>query len=288
MEFLHNVFEWIYTTSLIVLCIVCCFASFILSVVNSLVFKFGFVGIWVFFFISKCIFEIIIFVFDVFHGTYSFEKYLQLFFNNIFGFFKVITILSAVMVVNTRNPVHAVLFLILVFINSAPIFLMFKAEFLAFVLVIVYVGAIAVLFLFVVMLLDIKILDKKRGLMSYYPPGVFIVISLAVLFYKVVTGYYYFSPNSGSFEINYNIYTQVLDYSNLQVLGLALFNYYPAFLLLSSCILMVVVIGSVVLTSVKSTSLMKKKQQDVYTQVFYESRVYFFKKNKLDRDGERA
>jgi NADH-quinone oxidoreductase subunit J len=165
---------------------------------------------------------------------------------------------------------------------------MFKAEFLAFVLVIVYVGAIAVLFLFVVMLLDIKILDKKRGLMSYYPPGVFIVISLAVLFYKVVTGYYYFSPNSGSFEINYNVYTQVLDYSNLQVLGLALFNYYPAFLLLSSCILMVVVIGSVVLTSVKSTSLMKKRQQDVYTQVFYESRVYLFKKNKLDRDGERA
>lgn len=212
----------------------------------------------------------------------TFNYYL---FDDIFGFFKFNALVCSIMVVNSRNPVHAVLFLILVFLNVAPIFLVLKSEFLALSLIIVYVGAIAVLFLFVVMLLDIRMLDKRRGLVSYYIPGVIAVISLAFIFHSFLTGYYYPLPTYAFYDTEPNVYSNVLGYSNLQVLGIAIFSYYPIFLLLASCILMIAVIGSVVLTSLPAnkTDLTTKKKQDIFTQVFYESRIYFFKKKLLIR-----
>ena len=86
-----------------------------------------------------------------------------------FYVFAVILIASAVMVVTSRNPVHSVLFLILCFFNAAALFLIAGAEFLAFILLIVYVGAVAVLFLFVVMMLDIDFSELRAGVQRYAP-----------------------------------------------------------------------------------------------------------------------
>ena len=89
----------------------------------------------------------------------------------VFWFFAVVLIGSAVMVVSARNPVHSVLFLILAFFNAAGLFLIAGAEFLAMILVIVYVGAVAVLFLFVVMMLDVNFSQLREGLQRYFPVG---------------------------------------------------------------------------------------------------------------------
>src|ERR1043165_6155749 len=96
-----------------------------------------------------------------------------------FYFFSAILLLSAVMVIGARNPVHSVLFLILAFFNAAGLFVLTGAEFLAMILVVVYVGAVAVLFLFVVMMLDIDFAELKRGSLQYLPFGVLIGLVLA-------------------------------------------------------------------------------------------------------------
>src|SRR5881398_3055614 len=88
-----------------------------------------------------------------------------------FYFFAAILILSAIMVIAARNPVHSVLFLILSFFNAAGLFVLLGAEFLAMILVVVYVGAVAVLFLFVVMMLDVDFAELRQGFLSYLPLG---------------------------------------------------------------------------------------------------------------------
>ena len=100
-----------------------------------------------------------------------------------FYVFSVVLLLSAAMVVSARNPVHSVLFLILAFFNAAGLFLLAGAEFLAMILVIVYVGAVAVLFLFVVMMLDINFAELRKGINSYLPFGIFLG---AILFIELV------------------------------------------------------------------------------------------------------
>src|SRR4030088_2696567 len=88
-----------------------------------------------------------------------------------FYFFSAILIASAVMVIASRNPVHSVLFLILTFFNASGLFLLLGAEFLAMILVVVYVGAVAVLFLFVVMMLDVNFAELRQGFLQYLPIG---------------------------------------------------------------------------------------------------------------------
>lgn len=89
----------------------------------------------------------------------------------VFYIFATITVASGVMVVSSRNPVHSVLFLILAFFNAAGLFVLLGAEFIAMILVVVYVGAVAVLFLFVVMMLDINFVELRQGFMKYLPIG---------------------------------------------------------------------------------------------------------------------
>src|SRR6202034_3442410 len=96
-----------------------------------------------------------------------------------FYLFSAIMIASAFMVIAARNPVHSVLFLILAFFNAAGLFVLLGAEFLAMILIVVYVGAVAVLFLFVVMMLDIDFADLKRGTLQYLPFGALIGVILA-------------------------------------------------------------------------------------------------------------
>ncbi len=100
--------------------------------------------------------------------------------------FALITVASAVMVISARNPVHSVLFLILAFFNSAGLFVLLGAEFLAMILVLVYVGAVAVLFMFVVMMLDISFAELREGFLQYLPLGgligVILLLELAIVF----------------------------------------------------------------------------------------------------------
>src|ERR1700753_3542003 len=91
-----------------------------------------------------------------------------------FYVFSAVMIASALMVIGARNPVHSVLFLILAFVNAAALFVLLGAEFLAMILVVVYVGAVAVLFLFVVMMLDVDFSELKRGTLQYLPVGALI------------------------------------------------------------------------------------------------------------------
>src|ERR1700759_2604292 len=95
-----------------------------------------------------------------------------------FYFFSAILIASAIMVIASKNPVHSVLFLILAFFNAAGLFVLLGAEFLAMILVVVYVGAVAVLFLFVVMMLDIDFAELKKGALQYLPFGLLIGLIL--------------------------------------------------------------------------------------------------------------
>src|ERR1700748_1215544 len=96
----------------------------------------------------------------------------------MFYLFAAVAVASGVMVVSARNPVHSVLFLILAFFNAAGLFVLMGAEFLAMILVIVYVGAVAVLFLFVVMMLDINFVELRKGALQYLPVGALIGLVL--------------------------------------------------------------------------------------------------------------
>src|SRR5271167_3502415 len=95
-----------------------------------------------------------------------------------FYLFAGVTVASAVMVIAAKNPVHSVLFLILAFVNAAGLFVLLGAEFLGMILIVVYVGAVAVLFLFVVMMLDIDFAELKRGSLQYLPFGILIGLVL--------------------------------------------------------------------------------------------------------------
>ena len=101
-----------------------------------------------------------------------------------FYVFAAITVASGVMVIASRNPVHSVLFLILAFFNSAGLFLLLGAEFLAMILVVVYVGAVAVLFLFVVMMLDVDFVELRQGFLNYLPVGALVALALPAWVYR--------------------------------------------------------------------------------------------------------
>src|SRR5436305_13711876 len=103
-----------------------------------------------------------------------------------FYLFATVCIASALMVIAVRNPVHSVLFLILAFVNAAGLFILLGAEFLAMILVIVYVGAVAVLFLFVVMMLDVDFAQLRQGFLQYLPIGAFLSIVLLIELVLVV------------------------------------------------------------------------------------------------------
>src|SRR5580700_6733568 len=111
-----------------------------------------------------------------------------------FYLFAGITVASAVMVISSKNPVHSVLFLILAFVNAAGLFVLMGAEFLAMILIVVYVGAVAVLFLFVVMMLDVDFAELRQGFLTYLPIGALIgAVLLAELL--MVVGVWVIGPN---------------------------------------------------------------------------------------------
>ena len=160
-----------------------------------------------------------------------------------FYVFSVILLASAAMVVSSRNPVHSVLFLILSFFNAAALFLLVGAEFLAMILVIVYVGAVAVLFLFVVMMLDIDFAELRSGFQRYLPVGATVG---AVLFIELamVLGGWKFAPEAATLRLS----TAPAQISNTAALGRLLYTDYVFLFQAAGLLLLVAMIGAIVLT----------------------------------------
>ncbi len=160
-----------------------------------------------------------------------------------FYVFSTVTVLSAVMVVSARNPVHSVLFLILTFFNSAALFVLLGAEFLAMMLIVVYVGAVAVLFLFVVMMLDIDFAQLRRGFLAYLPIGALIGL---LLFGELVfiSWYWTVSPDAVGHAGN----PTPVGMTNTEALGRILYTNYVHVFQMAGMVLLVAMIGAIVLT----------------------------------------
>jgi NADH-quinone oxidoreductase subunit J len=160
-----------------------------------------------------------------------------------FYVFSAILLASAAMVVTSRNPVHSVLFLILAFFNAAALFLIAGAEFLAMILVIVYVGAVAVLFLFVVMMLDVDFVALREGFQRYAPVGATVGVVLFLELLSVLLGWQ-FSDAAPGLRISH----MPADMQNTRAIGQVLYTNYMYLFQMAGLVLLVAMIGAIVLT----------------------------------------
>ncbi|MFY8196500.1 MAG: NADH-quinone oxidoreductase subunit J [Novosphingobium sp.] len=175
-----------------------------------------------------------------------------------FYMFSIIAVASALMVIAARNPVHSVLFLILTFVNGAGLFMLSGAEFLALILIVVYVGAVMVLFLFVTMMLDVDFASLRTGMLQYAPIGV--VIGLILLAELLLVG--------GSFVLTPQLTASAVvpiteGVDNTRALGQLLYTRYVFLFMGAAAVLLVAMIGAIVLTLRHKTGV---KRQDVFKQ----------------------
>jgi NADH-quinone oxidoreductase subunit J len=178
-----------------------------------------------------------------------------------FYLFAGICVAAAVMVVASRNPVHSVLFLILAFANAAGLFILLGAEFLAMILIIVYVGAVLVLFLFVVMMLDVDFAELRQGFLQYLPVGAFLGIVMLIELVLVV-GTWVIGPN-----VQQAIATPIPPIArmvNAEALGHVLYTHYVYFFQAAGVVLLVAMIGAIVLTLQHKPNV---KRQNIGDQV---------------------
>ena len=162
-----------------------------------------------------------------------------------FYLFALTAIAAAVMVISARNPVHSVLFLILAFFNSAGLFILIGAEFLAMILVIVYVGAVAVLFLFVVMMLDINFVELREGFLQYLPIGALVGIIL-VAELVLIFGSWVINPEAA--QIIAAPSAAPSEITNTHALGRLIYTEYVYLFQVAGLVLLVAMIGAIVLT----------------------------------------
>jgi NADH-quinone oxidoreductase subunit J len=176
----------------------------------------------------------------------------------IFYFFATILVITSALVVTVRNPVHAALFLVLAFFTSAAIWLMLEAEFLAIVLILVYVGAVMVLFLFVVMMLDINLDPLREGFARYLPVGIIVALLMVVSMGLVLKNGYF---DAVFLDV---INPPVPESSNTAELGKVLFTQFIYPFEIAGAILLVAIVAAISLTLRKGRS---KKTQDPNEQV---------------------
>jgi NADH-quinone oxidoreductase subunit J len=171
----------------------------------------------------------------------------------------VIAVISAFAVISVRNPVHSVLFLILTFFTSAGLFVLLGAEFLAMLLVVVYVGAVAVLFLFVVMMLDVDFAELKKGFLSYMPLGA--LIALALMGELALVASASMSAQGAPIAL---APTQASEITNAEAIGHVLYTDYLLVFQMAGLVLFVAMIGAIVLTLRHRPGV---KKQDIAAQV---------------------
>jgi NADH:ubiquinone oxidoreductase subunit 6 (subunit J) len=204
----------------------------------------------------------------------------------LFSIFASIALVSAIMVIRVKNPVHSVLFLILVFCNASANILLLGLDFFAMILIIVYVGAIAVLFLFVVMMLNIKIAEIHENVLRYLPVGAVIGFILLLELFAALTGHTPFDVQAFSCKQHFFVgaqKTQQLSFcepallaegqvailplidplQNIETLGLLVYTTYAFYFFLGGLILFVAMIGAIVLTMRKKTV---SRKQSFYLQ----------------------
>ena len=176
--------------------------------------------------------------------------------------FATVVLVSGLLVVVARNPVHSVLWLILAFLSSAGLFVLLGAEFLAMLLIIVYVGAVAVLFLFVVMMLDIDFAALKAEMARYFPlaslVGLVILMQLALLYGSWVQA-------EGAMGLRQAVTPDMAEVENTRALGLIIYDQYFIIFQLSGLVLLVAMIGAIVLTMRHRVNV---KRQDVLQQMW--------------------
>ena len=178
-----------------------------------------------------------------------------------FYLFASITVASAFMVVASRNPVHSVLFLILAFVNAAGLFLLLGAEFLAMILVVVYVGAVAVLFLFVVMMLDVDFAELRQGFLDYLPLGGLLGV-IFLIEMVLFLGTYYAAPET--VHVGASAKAVVSTLTNTEQLGRVLYTDYVFYFQTAGLVLLVAMIGAIILTLHHKPGV---KRQDIGAQV---------------------
>lgn len=199
----------------------------------------------------------------------------------VFYLFAGLLVFSASMVVVMRNPIHAALFLILSFFASSAIWLLLQAEFLAITLVLVYVGAVMVLFLFVVMMLDINQVTVREGFARYLPVGISVAVLMVVAMGLVVGSDYFLSDRYSA--------TKIIDpnYSNAQELGLAIYTQYLYQFEIAGAILLVAIIAAI---SLGMSKLKINKSINPDKQVFVKKqdrlRVIKMQSETKVKDGE--
>jgi len=176
-----------------------------------------------------------------------------------FYMFASFAIISGVLVISARNPVHSVLFLILAFFNASGLFVLIGAEFIAMILIVVYVGAVAVLFLFVVMMLDINFVELRQGFLQYLPAGAMVGLVLLIELVVIVAGHA-MAPAAGT-PVAQPI-PPVDKISNTQALGELFYTHYVYLFQAAGLILLVAMIGAIVLTHRKRGGVRKQRIAD--------------------------
>jgi len=177
-----------------------------------------------------------------------------------FYVFSIIAVASALMVIASRNPVHSVLFLILTFVNASGLFMLAGAEFLALILIVVYVGAVAVLFLFVTMMLDVDFAELKSGLLQYAPIGIVVGV-IILLELLLVAGSFVLTPETASAALM--PMNAGPDYNNTLELGKLIYTRYVFLFQGAGAVLLVAMMGAIVLTLRHKSHV---KRQDVFKQ----------------------
>lgn len=189
----------------------------------------------------------------------------------LFYFFSGILLLSSLMVITAQNSIYSVLFLVLSFISSASMLFMLECEFVALLFVIVYVGAIAVLFLFVVMMLDVKTANVTKDSIKYFPFGGFVGAVFLIEILSIISKNFKANPYQESFLYNeyQNWYDKLGSLTEIETLGQILYTHYVLQFLIAGFILFLAVIGAVLLTI--NLSKQKSNSQVISKQL---SRMY--------------
>jgi len=185
----------------------------------------------------------------------------------LFYFFSGMLLFSSLMIIVVKNAIYSILFLVLSFVMATGLLFLLESEFMSLIFIVIYVGAIAVLFLFVIMMLNIKVTNSIKDLLKYFPIGnflgfVFLIEILLIIFESFNTNPY---KNNFLFNFYTNWFEKVDSISDIESLGQILYTYYVPQFLIAGIILLIAVIGSVILTL--SHKNIEVKKQDTFRQV---------------------
>nr|YP_010377470.1 NADH dehydrogenase subunit 6 [Hemiaulus sinensis]QYB23206.1 NADH dehydrogenase subunit 6 [Hemiaulus sinensis] len=182
--------------------------------------------------------------------------------NILFYLFSNILLLSSLMVITVQNSIYSVLFLVLSFVSASSLLFLLECEFIALMFIVIYVGAIAVLFLFVVMMLDLKTANMGKDTLKYFPFGSFIGLVFLVELMLIISENFKSNPYNKDFLFNFyiNWYDKIDSLTEIEAMGQILYTQYVVQFLIAGNILLLAAIGAVVLTINTDNSKVNKNQ----------------------------